>query len=164
MIMRRTDPADAAALVGILNRIIAIGGTTAMDAALDAPTFRHWFIDGPEVLATLTAVRGGQPVAFQTLSAHEVPGPGWADIGTFVLPGMEKGGIGSQLFPVTAATARTLGLRWINATICNDNRGGLAYYRRLGFQPYGSEPDWRRGDGTLVGRVRTRFDLTVTGG
>lgn len=149
---------DAPSLVAILNGWIAGARTTAIAEPLDAATFAFWFIDGPEVLACHVALIGGATAGFQSISSHEMS-PGWADIGTFVAPGCAQSGIGRALFAATDTAARRSGLRWINATVANDNEGGLAFYRRMRFAAYGAEPGWARTGRVPVGRVQMRYAI-----
>lgn len=156
---RPTHAGDAEALVAILNRIIAIGGTTAMETPLTPAEFTEWFIDGPHVVISSCALVEGQPVGFQSLSDYYPLPEGWADIGTFTRREAAVPGAGRALFDLTVARARAMGLATFNATIRADNSGGLAFYRKLGFRPYDSNPAVPLADGTLVDRLHHRFDL-----
>ena len=50
-------------------------------------------------------------------------------------------------------------MRTIDATIRADNTGGLAFYGRMGFTDYDCVAGVPLKDGTLVDRIRKRFDL-----
>jgi RimJ/RimL family protein N-acetyltransferase len=69
--------------------------------------------------------------------------------------------MGSQLFAVTRQAATEKGLAAINATIRTDNIGGLAFYGRLGFEPYGITRAVLLCDGTPVDRVSKRYVLRI---
>ena len=56
MMIRPATAADAFAMAQILNRIIAIGGTTAHETAKSAQQVRHDYITGPDVLSCVVAV------------------------------------------------------------------------------------------------------------
>jgi L-amino acid N-acyltransferase YncA len=150
---------DAAALAGILNRIIAAGGTTAYETPFTPEGLRAAHLDGPGVLCCHTAMADGQVVGFQCLNRVEYLPPGWADIATFTRRDPGVPGAGRALFAATQARARALGLVAINATIRADNAGGLAFYAAMGFVDYAVRPAVPLADGTPVDRIRRRFDL-----
>jgi L-amino acid N-acyltransferase YncA len=155
MIIRRARPADAAAMADILNRIIAIGGTTAHQSPKTAADVRVGYIDGPDVLSTVVAEDNGQVIGWQSVGEWR----GDAHIGTFVRPGIQAKGAGSAMFALTCKALQATGHRSIMASIRSDNVPGLAYYGRLGFVDVAAEPDFALNDGTIVGRVHRRFDL-----
>lgn len=64
-----------------------------------------------------------------------------------------------RLFQATLAAAEELGLEFINATIRADNVGGLAYYTRMGFEPYDRLLQVPLLDGTPVDRIKKRFKV-----
>ena len=64
--VRPAQPGDAAQMLAILNAIIALGGTTGMEAPLPEAELRHWFLDGPPVVAAHVALDGaGAVIGFQ---------------------------------------------------------------------------------------------------
>ncbi len=158
MIVRRAEDFDAPALADLLNEIIAIGGTTAHQTAFTVETFLTHYIDGPEAICCHLA-EGDLPLGFQVLGVYPALPEGWLDIGTFVRPSARGTGAGAALFHATKAVARARGCLVINATIRADNALGLAYYARLGFASYATEPDYALQDGRVVGRVAKRYDL-----
>lgn len=157
--VRPATAADAPALAALLNEIIRIGGTTAHEEPFTARAFARHYLTGPGVICCHVAEAGGRPLGFQALERHPDLPEGWADIGTFVAPGRQGGGIGAALFAATRAAAEAAGRTAINATIRADNTPGLRYYARMGFTDYAADPDYRLQDGTRVGRVSKRFDL-----
>lgn len=157
--VRPALPSDAGAMAMLLNRIIEIGGTTAHEEPFTPAQILTHYIDGPHTLTCYVALDDDQLVGFQATERHEGLPEGWSDIGTFVLPGIQRGGIGSALFAATKAAARAAGIATINATIRADNKSGLGYYARAGFKDYAHDPDFSLKDGTRVGRVSRRFDL-----
>jgi len=159
MIVRAATPADAPAMAALMNAIIAIGGTTAHQHPRIEAAVRRDYIDGPEALCCVVAEDAGRVIGFQAVGRHGLLPPGWGDIGTFVTPGLQARGTGAALFAATSAAARQLGLTTFNATIRADNVPGLAYYARIGFVDYASDPDWTLEDGRRVGRISRRFDL-----
>lgn len=159
LLVRPAQPGDAPGLAGLLNPIIAAGGTTAMEDPLDPATLADWFICGPHALVCHVAVDDTGPVGFQALSSFQPLPPGWADIGTFVRSGLHGTGVGTALLAATCAAARARGVVALNATIRADNTGGLSFYRARGFVPYGISPGQPLRDGTPVDRLHHRLDL-----
>ena len=53
MIVRPATPGDAAAMAALLNRIIAIGGTTAHQTPKTADAILTGYIDGPDCITAI---------------------------------------------------------------------------------------------------------------
>jgi L-amino acid N-acyltransferase YncA len=155
VIVRTARPEDAAQMAEILNRIIAIGGTTAHETPKTADTVRDQYVTGPDVLSSFVAEDGGQVVGWQAVERWQ----GEAHIGTFVRPGIQARGVGAALFARTRPRLAALGQTAIIASIRADNVPGLAYYARIGFVDVAYDPDFALRDGRVVGRVHRRFDL-----
>lgn len=155
MILRRPTPADAPAMAALLNRIIAIGGTTAHQEPKSPQDIRYGYIDGPAVKTAILAEEAGRILGFQSVETWR----GEDHIGTFVDPGLQARGLGAALFAETLAQARAAGVAVIHAAIRADNVPGLAYYRRMGFQDVGHDPDFALKDGRVVGRIFRTFAL-----
>lgn len=148
---------DAAELSEILNEIITIGGTTAIEQTQSVQTINHYFYNGPDCLGCFVAVgASGRLYGFQGLSKSEKLAAGWAVIATFARVNGTQKGVGSALMPATLDFARTTGLSWIDATIRADNTGGLAYYDRMGFETYAIAPDVPLQSGLCVDRISKR--------
>lgn len=158
MRIRPAIPSDAAAMAGLLNRIIAIGGTTAHETPFSAAQVDQHYIGGAGVVCCHLAEDAAGLIGFQAVERY--PGrAGWGDIGSFVDPGRQRSGAGAALFAATEAACRAAGLTVINATIRADNAPGLGYYARRGFVDYAQEPDYALKSGRVVGRISRRFDL-----
>lgn len=160
--MRPAIPGDAVPLAAMLNRIIAAGGTTALEEPFTPERFGEWFIrPGPELAVSHVALDPdtGEPMGFQILERLDRLPAGWADIGTFTRREKPVPGAGRALFAATLVVARKLRVRTINATIRADNAGGLAFYRRLGFSEYARDRGVPLKDGTPVDRVHHRLDV-----
>jgi L-amino acid N-acyltransferase YncA len=152
---------DAPELADLLNAIIARGGTTALEEAFTPERLDETYLTGPNVLSCVVAVETGtgQLEGFQTLIREEHLADGWVDIGTFTRVGGTQRGVGSALFAATRERARTLGLVGINAEIRADNRGGLAFYGKLGFHYYKTDRERPLKDGTPVDRIYKQYSL-----
>lgn len=159
VIARPARAEDIAAMCALQARIIRIGGTTAHEAPFSEAEFSSHYLTGPEVICCHVAERDGQFAGFQALGRHPDLPKGWGDIGTYVDPDVQRGGAGQALFAATLAAARAAGLVALSATIRADNVPGLAYYARIGFRDYGSEPDYALKSGKVVGRIHRRYDL-----
>jgi len=159
VIVRAATRADAPAMADLINAIIALGGTTAHQTPFTPDRIVSHYIAAPGVLSCLVAEASGTILGFQGLERLKVLPDGWADIGTFVTPDRQRGGVGAALLEQTLASARAAGIATLNATIRADNAPGLAYYARHRFADYATDPDWCLEDGTPVGRVSRRRDL-----
>ncbi|WP_425497653.1 N-acetyltransferase family protein [Hoeflea ulvae] len=159
MSIRPARPGDVAELVELLNRIIELGGTTAIEEPLTEADFALWFLSGPDCVACHVAVMPDVRIAgFQALAKPGHLPDGWVDVATFTRRPRVPG-VGSALFPVTRDHARSAGFTTINATIRADNTGGLAYYGKLGFVDYSVAQGVPLRDGTPVDRISRRYAL-----
>ncbi|MGJ8570741.1 MAG: GNAT family N-acetyltransferase [Hoeflea sp.] len=157
--IRTARPVHVAELAELLNEIIAVGGTTAIEEPLTDAEFGRWFLSGPDCVACHVAVTADlQIVGFQALEINSRLPVGWVDIATFTRR-PRIAGVGSALFPVTRDHAREAGLTMISATIRADNMGGLAYYAKLGFVDYSVAAGVALRDGTPVDRVSMCYAL-----
>ncbi|OWV80831.1 acetyltransferase [Rhizobium sp. R634] len=162
MHIRKAVSADAEELCSLLNEIIVAGGTTALETPLSASEFADWFIDGEFPLVCHVAEQDRSLAGFQSLSLYGDPPKGYADIATFARIDPKIPGVGRALFPATRAAAEEVGLAFINATIRADNVSGLAYYAKMGFEPYDRLVQVPLLDGTPVDRIKKRFRLGGT--
>ncbi|MEO1564352.1 MAG: GNAT family N-acetyltransferase [Pseudomonadota bacterium] len=161
MIVRASVPEDANPLTKILNDIIKVGGTTAMEELLSQAEFADRFLHGPDHIicnvAEDTITR--QPLGFQVLLQRSDLPDAWADIATFAQMLPKIAGVGSALFAVTRTKASEFGLQNINATIRADNHGGLAYYTKMGFKTYKTIRALPLKNGMSVDRIFKRYEL-----
>jgi len=158
--IRPATMADADALREILNRIIAIGGTTAHEVPMALGEFQDLYVGGPECLSCLIAeTAADEALGFQALTRNPDLPRGWGDIATFTRREPRRPGVGAALFKATERLARDLGLVAINATIRADNYAGIPYYEKIGFQTYKVAPAVPLLDGTTVDRVSKVFRL-----
>jgi L-amino acid N-acyltransferase YncA len=158
--IREAHQKDVPAMVALLNRIIAKGGTTAHEVPYSEDKFARTYLTDEGAIACFVAdAADGGLLGFQVLGYWPGLPEGWVDIGTFVAEEARGTGTGAALFAATRALATARGDVAINATIRADNHLGLAYYDKCGFLDYATDPDYRLSDGTRVGRISKRFDL-----
>ena len=155
MIIRQAHSDDAPAMAEILNRIIAIGGTTAHQAPKPMQAVLDDYVTGPDVLSCVVAEGGDGLIGWQSVGWWQ----GEAHIGTFVDPGVQAKGTGAAMLALTCDLLRQAGIKEIIGSIRADNGPGLAYYARVGFADIGFDPDFALNDGRIVGRVHRRFEL-----
>ncbi len=160
MIVRQANDADAGAMAEILNEIIGIGGTTALEGVVCDADLKDWMARNADRASWVVAEDAdGRIMGFQWFEPNPKLPPEAADIATFARASSAGRGIGTAMFEMTKDRARVLGYGWINASIRSDNRSGLTYYAKMGFQDYGSDPTVALSDGTVTGKTYKRFDL-----
>ncbi len=149
---------NARELCSLLNEIISIGGTTAIETQLTEEEFRGYFLQGESCLCCHVAENGlGSLEGFQSLTRHPKLPKDWADIATFARVKSQTGGVGTALFAESKLYAQQSGIVALNATIRADNEGGLNYYEKMGFRTYAVSRDIPLKDGTRVDRISKRF-------
>ncbi|MEM9147753.1 MAG: GNAT family N-acetyltransferase, partial [Pseudomonadota bacterium] len=146
--VRPAIAADAPALADLLNVIIAAGGTTALETPLTPEDLADWYIAGPSALLCLMAEDSTGALGFQSVGLNSDLPEGWGDIASFARQTAPRPGTGRALFAETSSRAKNAGLIALNATIRADNRVGLAYYSRMGFQDYAVRPAVPLADGS----------------
>ncbi len=160
IVTRRVMPNDTHELCVLLNKIIQIGGTTAIEAQLTDDEFGEYFLHGKGSLCCYVAVDAlGALAGFQALGRHSELTDDWGDIATFTRISPKISGVGTALFTETRLYAKQSGMIAINATIRADNKGGLAYYDKMGFQTYSENKDIPLVDGTKIDRISKRYLL-----
>jgi L-amino acid N-acyltransferase YncA len=158
--IRQATAADSAALRQILNDIIAIGGTTALETPLSTAAFNEYFLTGWDCIVCFIAESlNGKAVGFQSLTRNADLPADWADIATFTQRVPRMPGAGTALFEKTSVFARNFGLAAINATIRADNYAGIPYYEKIGFTTYKVRPGVPLKSGTPVDRISKRYDI-----
>lgn len=147
---------DLEPLRALLNEIVRIGGTTAIEAPLSSGEFESYFLRGPDHLCCFVAI-DGEHLGFQAMERRADPPEGWSEIATFTRAGMQGRGVGAALFAATRKRAGELGLVAINATIRADNAGGLAYYARMGFDDWLVAKNVPHGSSRSTDRISKRW-------
>ena len=158
---RKASENNSKDLCQILNEIIAIGGTTGFENILSESEFESVFINGPGLISCFLAENNGLILGFQSLSHHPDLPSGWADIATFARVNPKVRGVGTSLFEATLAFARHLDIETINATIRADNKSGLSYYSKMGFNDYSISKQIPLQDGTPVDRISKKITVCI---
>ncbi|MBN1177652.1 MAG: GNAT family N-acetyltransferase [Anaerolineae bacterium] len=137
---RRATPQDAGAISGIWAIICAERDTTAVNRPFTAQQEADYIAALSEREGVFVAEADGEMVGFQTLDL-------WAKytdsfdhvgvVGTFVLPGQRRAGIGQRLAAHTLAFARAHGYEKLVIYVRARNTRAQAFYRSLGFAPKG---------------------------
>lgn len=166
VITRPATPDDAQTMCDVINPIIAEGSTTAHRNPFDTERMIHHYIAPPRLISCTVALINDQVLGFQMLELCDPDWPGddalpgdWAVIGSFVSPKAQGTGIGRALFGATRSAAISAKIPAMDAAIRADNVPGLAYYSAMGFQDYRVVRNVPLSDGTLVDRIRKRYDL-----
>jgi L-amino acid N-acyltransferase YncA len=151
---------DAGSVAKLLNEIIEAGGTTALVRPVTGDDLHDWMRSKAAQSTWHVALDTSEKVVgFQWVTPHEKLPPEACDIATFVQTGQTGLGIGSALFKATSVAAKSLGYRWINATIRADNEGGLTYYQSRGFRTWNIDEGVTLESGLVVDRISKRFDV-----
>lgn len=149
---------DTIQMAAILNEIISIGGTTALENSVSAADMESWYLSAA-LFCHIALDDTGQLAGFQTVEHSDAYSPGIGEISTFARRTPVLRGVGTALFHATIQSARNAGLTEINAKIRADNAPGLAYYSKMGFQDHSVIPSVPLKDGTKVDRILKRYSL-----
>lgn len=138
--VRRDDIQDAAGVADLLNSVIAEGHYTALTGHW-TPETEHAFLQslGPrsqvfvaEISSCIVGFQVIEPFVTYTSTMNHV-----AHFGTYVHADVRGQGIGHRLAEATLEFARRHGYEKAVIYVLADNKGGLAYYRSLGFEEKG---------------------------
>jgi L-amino acid N-acyltransferase YncA len=144
---RRDDLEDAAGIADVLNSIIAEGAHTALTGHW-TPQAEMAFLQGLGARSEIfVAEAAGRILGFQVIEpfvTYTSTMDHVSHFGTYVLADFRGQGIGRKLAEATLAFARAHGYTKSVVYVLAHNKGGLAYYRSLGFEARG----------TLTGQTR----------
>ena len=141
--IREARPADAEAIVGILNPIIDAGVYTVFDTPFTAEAEREYIVKFPARGVFLVAVRHADDriVGFQSME----PFAGYTRafdhvgvLGTYGDLACRRQGIATALFRATFAAAADKGYRKIFTFVRADNPAALQTYLGQGFRQVGT--------------------------
>jgi L-amino acid N-acyltransferase YncA len=154
--VRRGDLADAAGVAGVLNSVIAERRHTAL-AGYWTPEGEQAFLQtlGPRSEVFVAEIENWI-VGFQVVEPFVTYTPTMAHVahlGTYVLAGHRRRGIGQCLAHATLAFARAHGYEKAVVYVLAHNESGLAYYSSLGFERRGMLVRQTKIDGTYYDEV-----------
>lgn len=163
MIIRPATLSDAAEMTMLLNEIIQIGGTTAIQEAATLETTEAFVqkLRSTGCIHVACDEESGALLGYQSLEYYPDLPRTLGIIATFSKVGGTQRGIGSALFAETRTAALMLGFTEIDATIRADNTGGLAYYSKMGFRDHSHGEPMTLKDGTMVKRISKRLRLSA---
>jgi L-amino acid N-acyltransferase YncA/8-oxo-dGTP pyrophosphatase MutT (NUDIX family) len=141
--IRDVRPDDAAAIVAILDPIIATGAYTAFDTPFTVEAERSYIENLPERAIFLVATVGADEriVGFQSMEPFATYTHAFDHVGvpgTFVDLAYRRQGIATRLFAATFAAARSKGYEKLFTYVRADNPAALAVYLSHGFRIVGT--------------------------
>lgn len=140
--IRPAQIGDAEGIVNVLNPLVEAGESTALDTTFTAEEERIFIRDFPVrgLFHVAEQTDGGVLVGFQNVEPFATYTGAFAHvgiIGTYVDPSGHRQGIGRLLFEATRLAAKEKGYEKFFAFVRADNIGGLAFYKRIGFEVIG---------------------------
>ncbi len=143
IVVRSARNSDTQQMSRLLNRLVALGGSTAHLLPFDEDRIRTTFVESKFSICCFVAIEEETMVGFQALewadpnwSGPDPLSADWAIIATYVASNRHGKGIGRKLFASTRFTAKAANVKRIDATIRRENLGGQAYYQSIGFTDY----------------------------
>lgn len=156
--IRDAEPADAQAIVGILNPIIEARVYTAFDTKFSVEAERDYIINLPPRGIWKVAVRSsdGKVIGFQILEPFATYTGAFdhvGTLGTYVDLALRRQGVASRLFAATFEAARRKGYEKIFTFVRADNAAALQAYLRQGFVVIGTARRQAKIDSRYVDEV-----------
>lgn len=143
LVIRDVVPEDAEQLAAILNPIIELGTSTALDTPYTIEEEREYVAAFPARGVFHVAVRASDArvVGLQTVEPFATGTHAFDHVGvmgTYVDLGCHRQGIARRLFEATFEAARLKGYEKIFTYVRADNEAGLATYLGQGFEVVGT--------------------------
>lgn len=156
--IRDIEPADAAAIVGILNPIIAARAYTVFVEPFSVDAERDFIVNFPSRGIWKVAVRSSDRrlLGFQLLEPFGAYTKAFEHVGvlgTYVDLEQRRQGVATALFAATFATARQKGYEKIFTFVRADNAAALATYRAQGFEMIGTARRHAKIDGQYIDEI-----------
>lgn len=154
--VRDATPADAEAIVAILNPIIAAREYTAFDTPFSVDAERAYLECFPARGVWKVAMLDDHLVGFQVLEpfatyTHAFDHVG--TLGTYVDLSRRRQGVARRLFAATFDAARARGYEKIFTFVRQDNAAALAAYLAQGFRTIGTARQHAKIDGRYVDEI-----------
>jgi L-amino acid N-acyltransferase YncA len=163
IVVRDVELADAEAIIGILNPIIAARIHTAFDQPFTLDAERDYIARFPSRGVWKVAQRGsGQVVGFQVLEPfgpYTTAFDHVGTLGTYVRLDLRRQGIAKTLFPATFEAARQKGFEKIFTFVRSDNPSALATYQAHGFRVVGIARKHAKIDGRYIDEILIETEL-----
>jgi L-amino acid N-acyltransferase YncA len=161
LIVREVQPDDAAAVVAILNPIIATGLHTVFDTPFSVEAERAYIESLPERGVFLVAIdksrqQGEEIVGFQSMepfAAYTRAFDHVGVLGTYVSLHHRRQGVSRALFEQTFQEARLKGYEKIFTFVRADNLAALAAYLAQGFTTIGTARGQAKVHGLYVDEI-----------
>jgi L-amino acid N-acyltransferase YncA len=158
LLIRNVTPADAEAVVGILNPIIKARVYTAFDTPFTVDAEREYIMRFPRRGVWKLAVRqpDSEVVGFQVLEPfgpYTTAFDHVGSLGTYVALSQRRQGIATALFSATFQAARQNGFEKIFTFVRADNPAALAAYARHGFTVIGTAKRHAKIDGRYIDEI-----------
>ena len=165
--VRDAEPADAEAIVGILNPIIEARAYTAFDTPFSVEAERDYLVKFPARGIWKVAVRRAddRPVGFQILEPFATYTRAFdhvGTLGTYVDLGLRRQGIATRLFDATFEAALRKGYEKIFTFVRADNPAALQTYLRHGFLVIGTARNHAKIDGRYVDEILIERSLACS--
>ena len=156
--IRDVTPADAEAIVAILNPIIEAGVYTVFDAPFSVEAERGYIARLPPRGIWKVAIRDSDRrlVGFQVMepwAAYSRAFDHVGSLGTYVDLGLRRQGIARRLFAATLDAAVRMGYEKVFTFVRADNTAALETYLCHGFEIVGTARRHTRIDGRLVDEI-----------
>ena len=165
--VRDAEPADAEAIVGILNPIIEARAYTVFDTPFSVEAERDYLVKFPARGIWKVAVRRAdhRPVGFQILEPFATYTRAFdhvGTLGTYVDLGLRRQGIATRLFDATFEAALVKGYEKIFTFVRADNPAALQTYLRHGFLVIGTARRHAKIDGRYVDEILIERSLACS--
>ena len=156
--IRDATPADAAAIVAILNPIIEARVYTVFDAPLSVDTEREYLTRFPPRGVWKVAIRGsdGRLVGFQVMEPYASYTRAFdhvGTLGTYVDLEWRRQGVARRLFEVTLQAAIAKGYQKVVTFVRADNPAALETYLHHGFRIIGTARQHSCIDGRFIDEI-----------
>ena len=166
--IRDATPADAAAIVAILNPIIEARVYTVFDATFSVETERNYLTRFPPRGVWKVAVRAsdGRVVGFQIMEPYASYTRAFdhvGTLGTYVDLECRRQGVARQLFTATLPAAIAKGYEKAFTFVRADNPAALEAYLRQGFRIVGTARQHSRIDGRFIDEIFIEKQLNASG-
>ena len=164
LLIRDVQTADAQAIVGIFNPIIAARAYTVFDAPFTVEAELAYIERFPErgIWKVAISVSDQRLVGFQVMEPfanYTTAFDHVGTLGTYVDLKARRLGIASRLFESTLAAALEKGYEKVFTFVRADNPAALATYRRHGFEIIGTASRQAKIDGRYVDEIMIEKSL-----